>query len=168
MAEDTKPGENAKPAKDDLDLPWHRPRFKNWLAVARVHSLWHQRLSAALVEMGLRMSQFDIMANLLYEPGMTQQRLAEKIFVGRSNLSMALPDLETAGWVRRDADAEDRRVRRLFLTPEGERLARLALKAECRLLDEMMDAVSEDDCNQIGIIMNQLAERLRQTGGTPP
>ncbi|KAF0229464.1 MAG: MarR family transcriptional [Beijerinckiaceae bacterium] len=144
------------------ELPWTRPRFKNWLAVARVHSLWAQRLAAALVPLGLRMAQFDIMANLLYEPGMTQQRLAEKIFVGRSNLSMALPDLEAIGWVRRDADAEDRRVRRLFLTEEGTRITHLALEEECKLLDEMMDALSEAECNQLGDFMRRLAEQLKQ------
>ncbi len=149
------------------DLPWNRPRFKNWLAVARLHSLWGQRLAAAITPHGIRMSQFDIMANLLYEPGMTQQRLAEKIFVGRSNLSMALPDLETIGWVRRDADAEDRRVRRLFLTDEGERITRLALDEECKLLDEMMDVLSEDECNQVGDYTRRLGDKLKQGAAKP-
>ena len=144
------------------ELPWDRPRFKNWLAVARVHSLWGQRLAAALSAHGIRMSQFDIMANLLYEPGMTQQRLAEKIFVGRSNLSMALPDLETIGWVRRDADADDRRVRRLYLTIEGDRITRIALGEELKLLDEMMEALSEEECNQVGDFMRRLGDRLKK------
>jgi DNA-binding MarR family transcriptional regulator len=144
------------------DLPWDRPRFKNWLAVARVHSLWAQRLSQALQPLGLRMAQFDIMANLLYEPGMTQQRLAEKIFVGRSNLSMALPDLEANGWVRRDADAVDRRVRRLYLTAEGEALTRAALSEETKLLDEMMQVLSEDECNLVGDLMRRLGDSLKK------
>lgn len=144
------------------DLPWDRPRFKNWLAVARVHSLWAQRMSQALQPLGLRMAQFDIMANLLYEPGMTQQRLAEKIFVGRSNLSMALPDLEANGWVRRDADAVDRRVRRLYLTSEGEALTRAALAEETKLLDEMMQVLSEDECNLVGDLMRRLGDSLKK------
>ncbi len=143
------------------DLPWNRPRFANWLAVARAHSLWSQRLAAELGPLGLRMSQFDIMANLLYEPGMTQQRLAEKIFVGRSNLSMALPDLENLGWIRRENDEEDRRAKRLFLTSEGERIARLGLAAECRLLDEMMEVLTEEECNQVGNSMRRLGDRLK-------
>ena len=148
------------------ELPWHRPRFKNWLAVARVHSLWGQRLVAALMVHGLKLAQFDIMANLLYEPGMTQQRLAEKLFVGRSNLSMALPDLESTGWVRRETDPEDKRVRRLYLTPEGERFARKGLDAECALLDEMMEALSDEECNQLGSLMRRLGDRLR-AGSSP-
>lgn len=153
---------------ENAELPWNRPRFRNWLAVARVHSLWGQRLATALSAHGIRMSQFDIMANLLYEPGMTQQRLAEKIFVGRSNLSMALPDLESIGWVRRDADAEDRRVRRLYLTADGEKITRIALNEECKLLDEMMEALSEDECNQVGDYMRRLGDRLKQGAPAKP
>lgn len=150
------------------DLPWDRPRFKNWLAVARVHSLWAQRMSQMLQPLGLRMAQFDIMANLLYEPGMTQQRLAEKLFVGRSNLSMALPDMEANGWVRRDADAEDRRVRRLFLTAEGEALARAALAEETHLLEEMMQVLSEEECNLVGDLMRRLGDGLKRGISTKP
>ncbi len=152
----------ASPKLPSSDLPWDRPRFKNWLAVARVHSLWAQRMTQALQPHGLRMAQFDIMANLLYEPGMTQQRLAEKLFVGRSNLSMALPDLEASGWVRRDADSEDRRVRRLFLTAEGEAMARLALAEETRLLDEMMHVLSEEECDLVGALMRRLGDSLKK------
>lgn len=142
-------------------LPWEHPRFANWIAVAKVHSLWQQRLAAGVALHGLKLAQFDILANLVYEPGMTQQRLAEKLFVGRSNLSMALPDLERLGWLRRDADAEDRRVRRLYLTPEGDRLARLALVEESRIFAEMMDVLSDEECNRVGEYFRRMAERLK-------
>jgi DNA-binding MarR family transcriptional regulator len=150
------------------DLPWNRPRFANWLAVAKVHSRWSHMLAAAIQPHGLKMSQFDILANLLYEPGMTQQRLAEKLFVGRSNLSMALPDLERLGWVRRDHDAEDRRVRRLYLTAEGERMARLGYAAQTELLDFMMDALGEDECNQLGAYMRRINEHLKTRAAPKP
>lgn len=143
------------------DLPWDRPRFKNWLAVAKVHSRWAHMLASAIQPIGLKVSQFDVLANLLYEPGMTQQRLAEKLFVGRSNLSMALPDLEALGWVRRDSDDGDRRVRRLYLTAEGERMARRGLALESELLDFMMGALNEDECDQVGDFMRRINEHLK-------
>jgi DNA-binding MarR family transcriptional regulator len=146
--------------------PWERPRFKNWLAVARVHALYGQRLAALIAPIGLRVAQFDILANLVYEPGMTQQRLAGKLFVGRSNLSMALSEMEKSGWVRRDADPEDKRIRRLYVTPAGESLAREALEAECLLFDEMMEVLSDEECNALGDSMRRLGDRLKQ--GLPP
>ena len=141
--------------------PWERPRFKNWLAVARCHALYGQRLAALLHPLGLRVAQFDVLANLVYEPGMTQQRLAGKLFVGRSNLSMALSEMERAGWVRRQNDAQDKRLRRLFPTPAGEALARRGLEVECVLFDEMMDVLSDAECNALGDSMRKLGDRLK-------
>lgn len=141
--------------------PWARPRFKNWLAVARCHALYGQRLALILAPLGLRVAQFDILANLVYEPGMTQQRLAGKLFVGRSNLSMALSEMEKIGWVRRDNDPQDKRIRRLYLSPDGEALAMRALEDECVLFDEMMTVLSDAECNALGDSMRRLGDHLK-------
>jgi DNA-binding MarR family transcriptional regulator len=141
--------------------PWARPRFKNWLAVARCHALYAQRLHLILAPLGLRIAQFDILANLVYEPEMTQARLAGKLFVGRSNLSMALSEMEKTGWVRRTSDAQDKRIRRLSLTPAGHALALQALEDECVLFDEMMQVLSEEECNALGESMRRLGDHLK-------
>lgn len=144
------------------DRPWERPRFKNWIAVARVHALWEHQFAQALSEEGIKLAQFDILANLMHEPGMTQQRLAEKLFVGRSNLSMTLPDLERLGWLRREGDPGDRRVRRLTLTPDGEAKARIGFVAQSRLLDRMMSVLSDEECHAVGDSMRKMADYLRR------
>ena len=143
--------------------PWERPRFKNWIAVARVHMLWEHHFASLLSDHGIKIAQFDIIANLFHEPGMTQQRLAEKLFVGRSNLSMTLPDLERMGWLRREGDPEDRRVRRLYLTPKGQSKAELGYAAQNALLDRMMGVLSDEECHAVGDSMRKMAEYLRKT-----
>jgi MarR family transcriptional regulator, organic hydroperoxide resistance regulator len=145
------------------ERPWDRPRFKNWIAVARMHALWEQKFGAILAEHGIKVAQFDILANLMHEPGMTQQRLAEKLFVGRSNLSMTLPDLERRGWLTREGDPGDRRVRRLKLTPLGEQKAAAGFVVQLRLLDEMMGVLSDDECNAMGDYTRRMVDFLRKT-----
>jgi DNA-binding MarR family transcriptional regulator len=147
------------------ERPWDRPRFKNWIAVARMHALWEQHFGRLLVPHDIRLAQFDILANLMHEPGMTQQRLAEKLFVGRSNLSMTLPDLEKRGWLRREGDAEDRRVRRLWLTPLGMEKAQLGFAVQMDLLDAMMGVLSDDECNAMGDYTRRMIDFLRKTPG---
>jgi DNA-binding MarR family transcriptional regulator len=144
------------------ERPWDRPRFKNWIAVARMHALWEQHFAAGLAGHGVKVAQFDILANLMHEPGMTQQRLAEKLFIGRSNLSMTLPDLEKRGWLRREGDPGDRRVRRLFLTPLGEHKAARGFEVQVRLLDEMMGVLSDDECNAMGDYTRRMIDFLRK------
>jgi DNA-binding MarR family transcriptional regulator len=145
------------------ERPWDRPRFKNWIAVARMHALWEQHFGLALAEHDMKVAQFDILANLMHEPGMTQQRLAEKLFVGRSNLSMTLPDLEKRGWLTREGDPGDRRVRRLRLTALGEQRAAAGFVVQLRLLDEMMGVLSDDECNAMGEYTRRMVDFLRKT-----
>jgi MarR family transcriptional regulator, organic hydroperoxide resistance regulator len=144
------------------ERPWDRPRFRNWLSVARLHAIWEVRLAAALSPHGIKLAQFDILANLMHDPGITQQHLAKRLFIGRSNLSMALPELERMGWLRREGDPEDKRIRRLFLTPEGETKAELGLAAQLRLLDEMMTVLSTEECNQLGESARRMADYLKK------
>lgn len=140
---------------------WDRPGFQNWLSVARLHAVWEMRLAAALARHGIKIAQFDILANLVHESGITQQKLAKRLFIGRSNLSMALPELERMGWLRREGDPQDRRIRRLFLTPEGEAKAALGLGEQMRLFDAMRSVVTSDECNQLGETARRMGDHLK-------
>ena len=77
--------------------PWDLPRFRNWLAVARVHQLWKKVFGEALAPLGIQVAHYDVLANIAHVPGLTQQALAEKLLVGRSAMSMLLPELERSG-----------------------------------------------------------------------
>ena len=75
-------------------LPWDMPRFRNWIAVARAHQMVEKVLAAHLAPLGVKLAHHDILANICRLPGLTQNELAERLLVGRSNLSMLLPELE--------------------------------------------------------------------------
>ncbi|GHF52517.1 MarR family winged helix-turn-helix transcriptional regulator [Seohaeicola zhoushanensis] len=59
-------------------------------------------------------------------PGIHQMRLAEAIFLDRSSLVPIIEILSREGWLERRDAKSDRRVKRIFLTDEGQdKLARL-------------------------------------------
>lgn len=71
-------------------------------------------------------------------PGLSQAQLAECIHLARASLVPILDKLTAEGVVERRLDANDKRIRRVWLTPKGRKLmARLNVKArqhEDRLL----------------------------------
>ena len=79
------------------DLPWDNPRFRNWVAVARACHSVERALAAALQPLNLKTAQLDVLMNLYRHPGMSQHDLARKLLVGRSNITMVLPQLEKRG-----------------------------------------------------------------------
>jgi DNA-binding MarR family transcriptional regulator len=85
-------------------------------------------------ELGLTRSQWWVLTHLYRNVGITQAELADVLEVERPTLGRLLDRLEANGWVRREADAVDRRAKRLFLTDEvGPAMRRMrAIAAEVR------------------------------------
>jgi len=71
-------------------------------------------------ELGLTRSQWWVLNHLFRNNGVTQSELAELLEVEKPTLGRLLDRLEQKGWVRREADANDRRAKRVFLTQEVE------------------------------------------------
>jgi MarR family transcriptional regulator, organic hydroperoxide resistance regulator len=142
------------------DLPWELPRFRNWIAVAKVHVLVEKAMTARLASLDLKLPHYDILANIFRFPGLTQQELANRLVVGRSNLSMLLPELERRGFVTRAIDSADKRIRRLNLTISGSALTREALAIQTNVIENMMAALNAEECEQLGDYMRRVGAHV--------
>ena len=156
-----KPGDNVDGAAI-YDAPWDMPRYRNWIAVARVNQIVRREMGEGLAAVGLDLPHYEVLAAVFRYPGMTQQELAVKLLVGRSNLSMLLPEMEKRALMERRTDDRDKRLRRLFLTPEGEAQAREGLAVQVRLIEHMMASLSADECDAIGDTMRRVAKFLTE------
>lgn len=147
--------------KTKQELPWDNPRFSNWVAVARACHMLERTLAAKLAPLKLKPAQLDVLMNLHRHPGMSQHDLARRLLVGRSNVTMLLPQLESRGLLRRDGDEKDRRVLRLTLTPAGEALLAEALKVHTALIELAMSQSTPDECDLIGEHMRKVTDALK-------
>jgi DNA-binding MarR family transcriptional regulator len=147
-------------------MPWDNPRFKNWVAVARACQVMGQALTRALQGLDLKPPHLDILVNIYKSPAISQQDLARKMLVGRSNLSMLLPQLEQRGLVTRRIDPQDRRILRLSLTDAGMALTEEALVIHTEVIERSMRLSTEEECNLIGEAMMRIVKELTVTGPT--
>jgi DNA-binding MarR family transcriptional regulator len=85
--------------------------------VARLLRVTYDRRIKCL---GLTRSQWWVLTHLYRNDGATQSELADVLEVEKASLGRLLDRLETKGWVRREADAHDRRAKRVYLTEEVE------------------------------------------------
>nr|WP_210320001.1 MarR family transcriptional regulator [Pseudaminobacter soli] len=141
-------------------MPWDNPRFRNWVAVARACHAVERALGAALQPLELKPAQLDVLMNLYRHPGMAQNELARKLLVGRSNITMLVPQLEERSLVKREGDEKDRRVNRLSLTSQGEALLMKALEVHMALIEKAMSAVPPNECDLVGEHMRRITEVL--------
>jgi DNA-binding MarR family transcriptional regulator len=146
---------------NNQELPWDNPRFRNWVSVARACHAVERALGAALLPLDLKPAQLDVLMNLYRHPGISQHDLARKLLVGRSNITMLVPQIESRGLLRREGDEKDRRILRLTLTAEGEALLMRALKVYMALIEKAMATASPSDCDFVGDHMRRIADVLK-------
>lgn len=142
------------------DTPWDSPRFRNWVAVARACHAVERAVAAALQPFDLKPAQLDVLMNLHRHPGMSQHDLARKLLVGRSNITMLVPQLEARRLIRREGDEKDKRVLRLFLTDDGAALLMEALKVHTALIERAMSLSTPAECDMLGEQMRRVAKAL--------
>lgn len=143
------------------DLPWDNPRFRNWIALVRAEKAVVAALSKALQPLDLKIAQLDMLMNLYRHPGMSQHDLARRLLVGRSNITMLLPQLESRGLVTRENDAKDKRVMRLTLTQSGEALLMEALQVYTTLIERVMAQSTPAECDRMGAMMLRITEAMK-------
>ena len=90
-----------------------------------------------------------------------QQALASRCFSAKSHISALLTLLEGRGWVRREPDPADARAKRLFLTPQGERIAARTAAVQAAVVAAMTDGEAEATLREVTDAMQRVGARLK-------
>lgn len=90
----------------------------------------------------------------------TQLAVARRLGIDRTVMTYLLDDLERAGLVRRVADPNDRRARRITVTPAGHRLLDDLAARLSTLEDHLLDGLDEADRGALRRSLRQIAVRL--------
>ena len=112
-----------------------------------IHDVSRLRRSAfdrCLKPMNVTRSQWWVLAYLSRRDGMTQSQLAEELDLGKVAVGGLIDRLEKAGFVRREADAADRRVNRVFLEAKSKQLVARMRKINHRMNEQILAGIPDD------------------------
>lgn len=134
---------------------------RSWLSVVNAYHLCDTLMARRLGELGVRTPEHEILANLRREPGITQQVLAARCFSAKSHISALLTLLEGRGWLRREPDPTDARAKRLFLAPQGERIAARTAEVQAAVVAAMVDGETTATLQEVTEAMQRASARLK-------
>ena len=120
-----------------------------WLAIVSTYQECSETLSAGIKPLGLKLSQHDVMMNLLLNSKLTQQQLAERSFVTKSHMSAVLTEMVDSGWVSREDSQDDKRSKVIALTPAGLVLAQRAYTVQAQVVQVMMGDLSRTQIKEM-------------------
>jgi DNA-binding MarR family transcriptional regulator len=134
---------------------------QSWMTVVRAYNLCDAVLNQRLAALDLRLPEHEVLANLLRQPGITQQQLAQRCFVAKSGISMLVGRMEDSGLLRREADAVDARLKRLFLTTQGQQLADQAQAIQNTVVLTMVGQISDAELTSVSRAMQNASTALQ-------
>jgi DNA-binding MarR family transcriptional regulator len=92
-----------------------------YLEIRKTHDAIHRHVSKELAQWGLSIPKYGVMMRLYDHDELYLSELSNLIFRGNSNITTLINRLERDGLVER-FNGEDRRVKKIRLTPKGQKL----------------------------------------------
>jgi len=104
-------------------------------------------------ELGITRAQWLALTRLHRHPGVSQSELADLMEVERASAGRMIERMEANGWVERRALDGDRRVKRVYLTEEAERVhRRIWGVAEETVEDALSDLSTAEAAQLMGLL----------------
>jgi DNA-binding MarR family transcriptional regulator len=100
--------------------------------------------------------QFAILHALRDAPGEDQVTLARKVAFDAATFGSVIARLEARGWVRREADENDRRRKRLWVTARGAEAARRMKRSVARVQSRILEPLDEAERGQLLALLDRL------------
>lgn len=127
--------------------------------IRRAHQLAVAVFMEETAEFGVTPVQFAILNALVEDPGEDQVTLAGKVAFDAATFGSVIGRLEAKGWVRRKPDAQDRRRKLLWVTPEGERAAQAMKRAVARTQTRILAPLEPGERDQLVQLLDKLVTR---------
>ena len=118
-------------------------------------------LDTLLAPHGLTSAQVYVLNWLLRKDGLTQIELARLLDIGTVAVSGMIDRLETADWVERRADENDRRSKRVFLKSSASSKAHVLSEAAARVNEMSFAGFSTDEVDKLLSLMRRVRRNLR-------
>lgn len=131
-----------------------------WIALARCYLTFSREVSTRVGDYGLTLPQFGVLEALHHLGPLALGELAEKLLVTGGNVTFVMDRLEARGLAYRDRSAEDRRVVRAKLTPDGRRLIEASFPQHALSIGAMMDELTPAEQQQLRSLLKKLGKSV--------
>lgn len=128
-----------------MTSPANPDALRVWFRLIRLESRIRGSMAERLRAVDLSVPQCDVLTTLTENEGVSQQDLAERLYVTKGNISGLVDRLAAAGLVERRDLPSDRRSHAIHLTPSGRKAAEQGVAIQRGFVEETLGRMSADD-----------------------
>jgi len=149
------------------DCPMSNPDEHIGFMISDVARLMRTVFDRRVRRLGLTRAQWLALTRLHRRPGASQSELADMMEVEKATVGRLIDRLEAKGWVERRAQAGDRRVNRVYLTAEAERLHMRIWRIAEATVEDALAELSQREAAQLRKLLGRVKSRLVDMADAP-
>ncbi len=133
-----------------------------WFRLLRLQTRINLAITERVRTLGLSVPQCDVLTTLTEREGISQQELAERLYVTKGNISGLIDRLEAAHLVERRALEGDKRSHAIYLTPQGRALAEQGIDVQRRFVVDSLGRMDAQDLAKLESLIVQVRDLVRE------
>ena len=121
-----------------------------------------RRLQKNFKQAGIEITieQWSVLYHLWKEDGQSQQQLCDATFRDKPSITRLVDNLEKLGLVNRTANKNDRRINKICLTPQAEKLQVQTMEVANQTLNEALQGVTNGQVEIAKEVLQKVYENL--------
>ncbi|MBR2142508.1 MarR family transcriptional regulator [Anaerovibrio sp.] len=136
----------------------------DYLSASLSFGIVRRRIQALVVEasmdLGLTYAEFSMLLILFDREGCSQDDMTAYLHVDKAAITRVIKKLEERGYIYRQQDTTDRRLKRLYLTDEGRKIEKRIKDIVRRILNYLSEGYSQKETDLIIKCLHDMAQRL--------
>ncbi|MGN0807033.1 MAG: MarR family winged helix-turn-helix transcriptional regulator [Candidatus Coproplasma sp.] len=111
--------------------------------------------------MGISGAQVKYLLGVAGDEGISQDMLAKKMMINKSNVARQLSALEENGYIRREQSAEDKRVMLVYTTDKGKAIVPDLRKENKRWREIVCEGLTKEEKVELALLLDKLIANAR-------
>jgi MarR family transcriptional regulator for hemolysin len=136
------------------------------VVISDVARLLRTEFDRRVRRLGITRAQWLVLTRLHRRPGASHSELAEMMEVEKATAGRMIDRLVANGWVERRTQRDDRRVKRVYLTPEAERVHKRIWRVAEDTVNAALSDLSERESKQLMALLQRIKKTLVSTNGS--
>jgi DNA-binding MarR family transcriptional regulator len=135
------------------------------VVISDVARLLRTEFDRRVHRLGITRAQWLVLTRLHRRPGASQSELAEMMEVEKATAGRMIDRMVANGWVERRTQRDDRRVKRVYLTADAERVHRRIWRVAEATVDAALGDLSQRESKQLMALLQRIKTTLVSTNG---